>query len=115
MRGNLGRAVSILASLCLLLVAAHCGNNGGGKAMLVTISPTTAQTIPVNGTLAITAAVMNTKNLAVTWTVNGVANGNSTYGTITGSGLSVTYTAPAAVPSTATFNIVVTSVADASQ
>ena len=91
MRGNLGRAVSVLASVCLLLVASYCGNNGGGKAVLVTItSPTTAQTIQVNGTLAITAAVMNTKNLAVTWTVNGVANGNSTYGTITGSGLSVT-------------------------
>jgi hypothetical protein len=116
MKRNLGRAGSVLASLCLLLVASYCGNNGGGKAVLVTItSPTTAQTIPANGTLPITAAVMNTKNLAVTWTVNGIANGNSTYGTITGSGMSVIYTAPAAVPSTATFNIIVTSVADTSQ
>src|SRR5208282_3598050 len=43
---------------------------------------------------------------------NGVTNGNSTYGTITGSGLSVTYNAPPSVPTPATFNITATSVAD---
>ena len=75
-------------------------------------TPTSAQTVPVNGTLAITAAVANTTNTAVTWTVNGVTNGNSTYGTITGTGLTVTYNAPAAVPATATFNITATSQAD---
>ena len=116
MKRNVRRALSVLASLCLLLVASYCGNNSGGKTVLVSItSPTGAQTVPVNGTLPISAAVTNTKNMAVTWTVNGIANGNSTYGTITGSGLSVIYTAPAAVPSTATFNIAVTSVADATQ
>jgi hypothetical protein len=66
----------------------------------------------VNGTLAITAAVANTSNTAVTWTVNSITNGNATYGTIAGSGLSVTYDAPAAVPSPATFNVTATSVAD---
>ena len=34
------------------------------------------------------------------------------YGTISGTGLSVTYDAPAAVPSPATFNVTATSVAD---
>jgi len=62
--------------------------------------------------LAITAAVANTSNTAVTWTVNGITNGNSTYGTISGSGLSVTYDAPATVPSPATFNVTATSVED---
>ena len=123
MKQNLRRAGSILASLCLLLAAAHCGGSGGGNTppgVQVTItSPTTAQTVPVKGTLAITAAVANGTSSGVTWTVNGVANGNSTYGTISvpGSGsssLSVTYTAPQAVPSTATFNITATSVADSS-
>jgi hypothetical protein len=76
-------------------------------------SPTNlTQSVVVNGTLAITAAVANTTNTAVTWTVNGITNGNSTYGTISGSGLSVTYDAPAAVPSPATFNVTATSVAD---
>jgi len=76
-------------------------------------SPTNlTQSVVVNGTLAITAAVANTSNTAVTWTVNGITNGNATYGTISGSGLSVTYDAPAAVPSPATFNVTATSVAD---
>jgi hypothetical protein len=75
-------------------------------------SPTMAQTLAVNATLAVTASVTNTTNTGVTWTVNGVTNGNSTFGTITGSGLSITYTAPNAVPSPATFNISATSVAD---
>ena len=35
-----------------------------------------------------------TSNTAVTWTVDGVAGGNATVGTITGSGDTVTYTAP---------------------
>ncbi len=79
-------------------------------------SPTSlTQNVAVNGTLAITAAVANTSNSAVTWTVNGVTNGNSTYGTIVGTGLSVTYDAPAAVPSPATFNVTATSAADTSK
>jgi hypothetical protein len=79
-------------------------------------SPTNlTQSVVVNGTLAITAAVVNTSNTAVTWTVNGVTNGNATYGTIAGSGLSVTYDAPAAVPSPATFNVTATSVADSTK
>jgi hypothetical protein len=45
----------------------------------------------------------------VTWQVNGVANGNATFGTISASGL---YTAPSAMPTPATFAIKATSVAD---
>lgn len=72
------------------------------------------QNISLSGTLPITASVTGGcgTNCGVTWTVNGVANGNSTYGTISGSGLSITYDAPAAVPSPATFNVTATSVAD---
>ena len=107
-------------SLSLLLMMVGCGGGGGttSTAPVPTVAvsittPTTPQTVPVNGTLAITAAVTGTSNTAVTWTVNGVTNGNSTYGTIpAGSGLSVTYTAPTSVPSPAAFNITATSVAD---
>jgi len=49
--------------------------------------------IPIDATLQFIAAVSD--NSAVTWQVNGVTGGNSTYGTITQDGL---YTAPASVP-----------------
>ena len=42
-----------------------------------------------------TATVTGTTNTAVTWSVNGVAGGNSTVGTISTSGA---YTAPATAP-----------------
>jgi hypothetical protein len=116
---GLRRTACVLGiSLCLLMALVGCGGGGGTAnttppAVAVSITtPASAQTVPVNGTLAITAAVAKTTNTAVTWTVNGVTNGNSTYGTIAGSGLSVTYTAPPTMPGTATFNITATSQAD---
>ena len=68
--------------------------------------------LTVGQTFQFTATVSNATNTAVTWSVGGVAGGNSTYGTITGSGLSVTYNAPSSVPTPATFDITATSVAD---
>ena len=119
MRGLRWRACVLGVSLSLLVVLAGCGGGGSQPApptVTVTItSPTSAQTLQVNQTLAITASVSGTSNTAVTWKVNGVAGGNTTFGTISGSGLSVTYTAPASVPSPATFNIAVTSQADTSK
>jgi hypothetical protein len=63
-------------------------------AVTVKASPTSASTNP-GGTVAIAATVTGSTNTAVSWTVDGVANGSATVGTITGSGNSVTYTAPA--------------------
>ena len=104
-------------SFTLLMVLVGCGATANKTptppSVAVSITtPATSQTVPMNGTLAITATVTNTTNTAITWAVNGVTNGNSTYGTITGSGLTVTYNAPAAVPAKATFNITATSQAD---
>jgi hypothetical protein len=114
-----GKACVLGISLCLLMGMVGCGGGTTKKtslAVAVSITtPTSAQTVPVNGTLAITAAVANTTNTAVTWTVNGVTNGNSAYGTISGSGLTVTYNAPPTVPGTATFNITATSQADSTK
>lgn len=84
----------------------------------VTVSittPTSPQTVIINNTLGFTASVTGASNTAVTWSVNGVTNGNSTFGTITGSGLSVTYNAPASIPSPGTFNVTATSVEEPSQ
>jgi len=77
---------------------------------LVTITPTpkltvtvaladvcqNAQSVPPGAQVQLNATVSGSNNQAVTWEVNQVAGGSSTYGTITQNGL---YTAPASVPS----------------
>lgn len=74
----------------------------------VAVSPTSAS-VAVSGTRAFSATVTNSSNTAVTWQVNGVAGGNTTVGTISGSGM---YTAPAAVPSPSTVTVTAVSAAD---
>jgi hypothetical protein len=61
------------------------------------------------GTQTFTAAVTNTTNTAVTWSVNGKAGGDTTVGTISAFGV---YTAPAAVPSQAAVSVTATSARD---
>lgn len=60
----------------------------------VTISPTAA-TLVAGATQQFTATVAGNSNTAVNWTVNGVAGGNPTLGTVDATGL---YTAPASPP-----------------
>jgi len=60
----------------------------------VALSSTSAS-LTAGSTKTFTATVSGSSNTAVTWKVDGVANGNTTVGTITGTGNSVTYTAPA--------------------
>jgi len=62
--------------------------------VLVALSSTSAS-LTAGSTKSFTATVSGSSNTAVTWKVDGVANGNTTVGTITGTGNSVTYTAPA--------------------
>ncbi len=78
------------------------------KAAAVSVSPLTA-TVPVGKTQQLTATVTGATNVAVTWTVNKVAGGNSTVGTVSTTGL---YTAPAAVPSPAAVTVTATSKED---
>ena len=73
----------------------------------ISISPTTV-TLRVKTTKQFTATVTNTSNTSVMWKVNGVTGGNSTFGTISASGL---YRAPSNVPP-AKFAITAVSVAD---
>ncbi|HSZ61782.1 MAG TPA: hypothetical protein VK828_08285 [Terriglobales bacterium] len=85
----------------------------------VSVSPSSVNTLypslpgaPLQ-TQTFTPTVTNsTANTTVTWSVNGVAGGNATFGTIDGSG---NYTAPASLPNPATFNVTATSVADPSK
>jgi sugar lactone lactonase YvrE len=78
------------------------------QAVSVSIAPTSA-TVSAGLSAQFTATVTGATNTAVTWQVNGIANGNATFGTISASGL---YTAPSAVPTPAAFAIKATSVAD---
>ena len=75
----------------------------------VSVSPASASVQAGIGTQALTVAVTNTANTAVTWQVNGVTGGNSTVGTVSTSGV---YTAPSSVPSPATVTVAAVSVAD---
>ncbi|HVW87268.1 MAG TPA: hypothetical protein VHB50_21425 [Bryobacteraceae bacterium] len=76
----------------------------------VTIAPA-SQTLKVNATAQFQASVHNASSQAVTWSVNGIAGGNATVGTIGAAGL---YRAPANAPSPATVTIRATSSADSS-
>jgi hypothetical protein len=78
----------------------------------VTVTPATASVQVGNGMQTFTAAVTNTSNTAVTWSVNGVAGGNATVGMISAAGV---YKAPASVPTPATVTVTATSGADATK
>ncbi|MEO8132050.1 MAG: DUF1800 family protein, partial [Bryobacteraceae bacterium] len=76
----------------------------------VTVAPSTA-TIAPSATGQFNATVTGSTNPAVTWSVNGVAGGNATVGTISLTGL---YTAPATAPSPASVTIRATSAVNTS-
>ena len=77
----------------------------------VSINPAQA-TLEAGATQQFTATVTGASNTAVGWSVNGVAGGNSSVGTVSSTGL---YTAPAAVPSPNPVTVTATSVAAPSQ
>ncbi len=64
-------------------------------AVTVSVSPTSPATVVAGATQAFSATVNNNSNQNVTWEVNGIANGNTSLGTITNAGV---YTAPNLVP-----------------
>jgi hypothetical protein len=69
-------------------------------AVSIAISPASA-TVPLGGTQALQATVSGAQDPTVTWDVNGVVNGNSTFGSILNSQTSpdsTTFTAPQAMP-----------------
>jgi hypothetical protein len=77
----------------------------------INISPTAASLL-ANGTQRLTATIQNTSNTGVSWTVNGILNGNSSVGTVIGTGTTATYTAPATAGS---YTLTATSLADTTQ
>lgn len=90
----------------------------------VTLAPLSGE-LAVNHRISLTATVTGSANQAVTWAVDGIANGNASVGKICVSGSSpctppsgalagaVDYLAPAVVPSPATATVTAIAVADA--
>jgi uncharacterized protein (DUF1800 family) len=115
----------VSASLILLLVLSMAGCSGLTSSQgtgdpppppppavtAVSVSPTTVS-VRVGSPTTFTATVTNNTNTAVTWSVNGTANGNSTVGTINSTGV---YTPPTTLPSPPSVTITATSSADATR
>jgi hypothetical protein len=110
---------SSLTFFCLLaLLQAGCAAvRSGSKTqqppptqVQVSVSPNPAN-VRAGNSQQFTATVTGTTNSAVTWSVNNVAGGNSSNGTINSSG---NYTAPGTLPSLNTITIQATSSADSS-
>lgn len=76
----------------------------------VTVSPSSANLV-LGNSLTLSASVSGTSDAAVTWSVNGVAGGTATFGTVSAAGV---YTAPATLPPAAAISIRATSVASPS-
>jgi hypothetical protein len=84
------------------------GTGTAAPVVAVAVTPATASITP-GATQQFAATVTRTSNTAVTWTVSGIVCSGTACGTISSSGL---YTAPAAVPSSATVTITATSMSD---
>lgn len=94
--------------------SAEIGLTGTGTAapvVAVAVTPATAS-VTTSATQQFAASVTGTSNTAVNWTVSGAGCSGTTCGTISSAGL---YTAPAAVPSSATVTIMATSVSDSTK
>lgn len=115
------RILASCLSAAFSLFLANCGGGTGSTSAAPTTSTSStvtsvsvscaANSVPVGQTTQCSAKVQGTGsfNSAVSWSVSGIAGGNSTLGTITASGL---YTAPAAVPTPYTVNVSATSSQD---
>ena len=95
-----------------------CGGGGAGApppppppSISVTVTPATSSVV-LGNQVTFTAAVTNTTNPSVSWSVGGIAGGNSALGTITSTGI---YTAPVDLPPTAAVLVTATSQADATK
>jgi hypothetical protein len=96
-------AVSVLIAFTL----GGCGYAGTPPPpdFTVTLQPTSA-IVALGQTQQFQGSITGSGNAAVIWEVNGVANGNSIFGTVTSSGL---YTAPVVMPSPASVTVTVVS------
>lgn len=119
-----GKLAALLSTLIVAAAVAMTGCNSGGSSssstsgtsnppppsVTVSVSPSSANVL-LGNTQQFTATVTGSSNTSVTWSVSGVAGGNSTVGTITADGV---YTAPADLPNPASVTVTATSQASSS-
>jgi hypothetical protein len=106
------RAVAGVFVIGACLTFAGCGGSSGGggpQSVVVSVSPKAAAVVVGTQSQQFNATVTGATQNAVSWTVDGVAGGNATVGTISASGL---YAPPI---SAGTHTIQATSVADTSK
>ena len=84
---------TLVCTLSCLIAGCGSGYGGGSQSPSVTVSG--ASQVRLGGTVNFLVTVTSLPNNAVTWKVNGVSGGNSTYGAISASGV---YTPPASIP-----------------
>lgn len=102
----------VILSTCFVLLLTACGINnpaylaGGDAAVSITL--TGASTVMLGGQSQYAATVTGSTNSTVTWSVNGVAGGNSAVGAISAKGL---YVAPMSAPQSPNVTITATSAA----
>lgn len=103
--------------LVFTLSQVACGGGGGSTApppppqITVTIAPNSGSVL-LGNSLPFSAAVSNTSDTSVSWSVNGIAGGSPQVGTIAPDGL---FTAPADLPIGGKVQITATSHADSSK
>jgi uncharacterized protein (DUF1800 family) len=92
----------------LALSAIGCAKSGSGPASTapqasISLTPVTATVRPGDPPTQFATVVTGTSDTAVAWSVNGIAGGNATLGTISATG---EYTAPASLPASPASNVV---------
>lgn len=97
------KAIVAMTAVLAVISLTRCGGSSSSTPT-VTVSPATAN-VQEGSTQQFSATVTNQADIAVNWTVNGVAGGNATTGTISSTGL---YTAPDVVPAPASVTVTAT-------
>lgn len=98
-----------MIAIGLALAVSGCGFTTGSSTappgtVTVTVSPQNAS-VSLGQSVQFTATVIGITSDTVNWSVNGIAGGSSTVGTISGTGL---YTAPQTMPSQSTITVTAT-------
>ncbi len=106
------RRLLIGLEILLILVLVNCGTTTKKTTppgqITVSVKPTSAN-VRAGATQTFAATVSGSTNQSVDWSVNSVAGGNATFGTISASGI---YTVPASLPNPNTITVRAASAAD---
>ena len=117
---SMRRHIPIVIALLLVITQVRCagtsgapsggsGDGGGSNPTVTVVVSPSSTNVRLIATQQFNASVSGTSNTSVNWSVNGVAGGNSTIGTITTGGM---YQAPVTLPNPNTVTVEAISAAD---